>query len=147
MNRPIAAAVALFGLLASFVAPVRAEVTAEQVRRAIHRGVSYLLAQQRDDGAWPEMSGYRGGVGALCTLALLNAGVEANDRRMQKALNYLRTIPPEKTYVVALQTMVFARAEPDRDRKLILRNVEWLEGTQVVKGPFKGAWTYPDNRG
>ena len=35
---------------------------------------------------------------------------------MQKALEHLRGIKPEQTYVVALQTMVFARAEPERDR-------------------------------
>ena len=37
---------------------------------------------------------------------------------MQKALEYLRKIEPERTYVVSLQTMVFARAEPERDRLL-----------------------------
>jgi len=160
MNRLVAAAITVFGLFGSIVGPVRAEVTAEQIRTAIDRGANYLLEQQQNDGSWPEMAGYPGGVSALCTLALLNVGVEADDRRMQKALKYLRTIPPEKTYVVALQTMVFARAEWDRDRTqavngpfkgepggLIRRNVEWLESKQVVEGPFKGAWTYPDKRG
>ena len=147
MNRLVAATVTLFGLLGSIAGPVRAEVTAEQVRKAIDRGANYLLEQQLGDGSWPEMIGYRGGVSALCTLALLNAGVEADDQRMQKALDYLRTIRPEKTYVVALQTIVLARAEPDRDRELILRNVKWLQSTQIIKGLNKGAWTYPDTRG
>ena len=131
------------GLFGSIAGPVRAEVTAEQVRKAIDRGANYLLEQQRNDGSWSDMIAQPGGVSALCTLALLSAGVEPDDERMQKALNYLRTIRPERTYVVALQTMVFARAEPDRDRELILRNVKWLENTQIIEGPFKGAWTYP----
>ena len=62
---------------------------------------------------------------------------------MQKALNHLRKIRPERTYVVSLQTMVFARAEPEKDRLLIGRNVKWLESTQIAEGPYKGAWTYP----
>ena len=150
MNRFVAAILTAIGLFVAIAAPVGAEVTAEQVRKAIDRGVNFLLEKQQNDGSWPEMTSYRGGVGALCTLALLNAGVKTDDPRMQKALDYLRSIPPQKTYVVALQTMVLARADPNKDRKQILRNVEWLENTQLTQGPNKGAWTYPDmdgNRG
>ena len=171
MNRLIIATATVFGLFGSIVGPVRAEVTAEQVRKAIDRGANFLLLRQRDDGSWPEMVEYPGGVSALCALALLNVGVEADDPRMQKALKYLRKIPPERTYVVALQTMVFARVKLAKDRELVLhnvkrresaqtdqgpfkggsdgnrelirRNVEWLESTQIVQGPFKGSWTYP----
>ena len=42
------------GLFGSIVGPVRAEVTAEQVRKAIDRGVNYLKEQQQPDGSWPE---------------------------------------------------------------------------------------------
>ncbi len=79
----------------------------------------------------------------LCTLALLNAGVEPDDPQIQKALAYLRRFKPERTYVVSLQTMVFVRAEPQNDGLLINRNVKWLEETQVVEGPRKGSWSYP----
>ena len=147
MKRLLPAVALVAGLFGSVVGTLRAEVTAEQVRKAIDRGVSFLSGQQHNDGSWPEMIGYPGGVSALCTLALLNAGVEADGQRIQKPLNYLRTIQPEKTYGVALQTMVLARAEPDRDRELILRNVKWLEGTQIIEGPNKGAWTYPGRGG
>ena len=142
MNRLVAATVAVLGLLGSVAEPSRAEVTAEQVRNAIDRGAGYLLAQQRSNGSWFDY-GPSGGLSALCTLALLNAGVDLDHEKMQKALNHLRKIEPAATYAVALQTMVFARAEPDRDRELILRNVKWLEKLQIVKGPNKGAWNYP----
>ena len=143
MKRRLVVAALVAGLLGSIVGAVRADVTAEQVRKAIGRGANYLLEQQRNDGSWSDMIAQPGGVSALCALALSSAGVEPDDDRMQKALDYLRTIRPERTYAVALQTMVFARAEPDRDRELILRNVKWLESTQIKEGPFKGAWTYP----
>jgi hypothetical protein len=126
--------------------PLQGDVTAEQVRKAIDGGVAYLLGQQRNDGSWPDY-GPSGGLSALCTLALLNAGAEPDDERIQKALRYLRQIKPDKTYTVALQTMVFARAEPERDRGLIERNVKWLEQVQVVAGQNAGAWNYPGSPG
>lgn len=136
----LALATWLYGIAAS---PVQAEVTAEQVRTAIDRGVGYLKNEQHADGAWMDMVQEPGGITALCTLALLNSGVEPTDEHLQRALRQLRKVGPKMTYVVALQTMVFARAEPERDRPLISRNVKWLEGTQIVAGPYKGAWTYP----
>ena len=44
MKRLVAAAVLVAGLFGTVVGPVRAEVTAEQVRKAIDRGVKYLEA-------------------------------------------------------------------------------------------------------
>ena len=142
MKHRLAVAALVAGLIASIVGTVRAEVTAEQVRKAIDRGAAYLLEQQHNDGSWPDMVGYPGGVSSLCTLALLNAGIEADNEKMQKALNHLRNLKPASTYVASLQTMALARAEPERDRSLILRNVKWLESTQIADGPYKGAWTY-----
>ncbi|HEY2881549.1 MAG TPA: DUF4159 domain-containing protein, partial [Pirellulales bacterium] len=99
---------------------------------------------QNQNGSWPEYVNNAGGVTALCTLALLNAGVSPEDRQLQSALQYLRDIQPEKTYVVALQTMVLCMAEPKNDLQLIRRNVRWLEELQVKDGQndFKGAWSY-----
>jgi hypothetical protein len=121
MNRLAVAAIGGLALLASVFDCARAEVTAEQVRAAIERGVGYLLGQQCGDGSWPEIGEYPAGVSAACTLALIDAGVQKEDNRMRRALDYLRRARPQKTYVVALQTMVFARAEPERDRQRILQ--------------------------
>jgi len=143
MSRVFIRLAVFFALTGTIVGSIRAEITPEQVRQAINRGTAYLKSQLRADGSWPEMVAMPGGVSALCTLALLNAGVDAQDEHIQRALNYLRSLKPERTYVVALQTMVFARAEPDKDRLLISRNVKWLEGTQIVEGEYKGAWSYP----
>ncbi len=136
-----------FGLNAS---PLQAEITAEQVREAIDGGIKFLTQQQNPNGSWSDYMGYPGGTTALCTLALLDAGVEPSDPQIQKALKFLRRINPDnsgRTYVIALQTMVYCRAEPDKDRLRIRSNVKWLEGTQVVEGPYKGAWSYPGSNG
>jgi squalene cyclase len=158
MMRPIAAAVLAGALFGPVVATGRAappdglgpqaagasrEITADFVRQAIDRGVTYLKSQQHADGTWSEdFPPHFGGVTALCTLALLNAGVEPQDPCIQRALAVIRKLRPETTYATSLATMVLARAEPARDASLINTNVKWLEHTQIPEGPHKGAWSY-----
>lgn len=125
----------------------RGGLTPEAVRQAIQRGTNFLKREQLAAGNWLEHMGYPGGVTALCTLALLNAGVPPEDETVQRALEYLRRIPPQRTYVVSLQTMVFCRADPERDRPLVLRNVRALEKWQIRDGPNRGAWAYPEGPG
>ena len=90
---------------------------------------------------------------ALCTLALLNAGVGPDDPAVARALDYLRGFDkPEKTYSVALRTMVYCLAEPKKDQLLIRQNVRWLEGTQLAGASAfsrrrKGAWGYSATEG
>ncbi len=120
--------------------PAAEPITAQQVRSAIEGGVKYLLDEQNANrGSWNDIARYPGGVTALCTLALLNAGVEPSHPQIQKALAFLRKIEPTATYSVALQTMAFCAAAPRRDQILIQRNVRWLEKTQLDKGQ----WSYP----
>jgi hypothetical protein len=123
------------------------DITAEQVRETIDKGITYLRQQQKIDGSWDEYMHQPGGESALCTLALLNAGVEPGDPQIQKSLAYLRKFKPERTYVTSLQTMVLVRAEPQKDMMLISRNVKWLESMQIMDGPQKGGWSYPEGRG
>ncbi|HEY4760256.1 MAG TPA: prenyltransferase/squalene oxidase repeat-containing protein, partial [Thermoguttaceae bacterium] len=123
------------------------DISAQQVREALNKGIAYLKQQQKVDGAWDDWLGQAGGISALCSLAMLNAGIDPSDPQMQKALTYLRKIKPERTYVTSLQTMVFVRAEPQRDLLLISRNVKWLESMQILDGPRKGAWAYPGGSG
>ncbi len=127
--------------------PVRAEVTAEKVRRSIEAAVTYLTAQRNDEGGWLEIPTRHGGVTALCTLALLNAGVPVDDPEMQKSLNYLRKIQSENVYVLAMQTMVLCYAEPEQDLLIIRRNVAALENAQMRQGARSGCWGYSKSQG
>jgi hypothetical protein len=149
MHRKIRVTLLLALVIAVVARPVRAEVTAEQVRDAINEGAAYLKGQQdKVNGNWTEHIGQPCGVSALCTLALLNSGVEVKDPSIQRALSYLRAMGnPEMTYSTALQTMVLCAAEPEKDRLLISRNVKWLESSQIKTGPKKGAWAYSDRQG
>src|SRR5205823_12172842 len=99
-------------------------------RVAIRRGVQFLRDQQTPAGNW-EIDGIiaasrPGGETALVLLALLNAGVKPDDPAVDRGLKFLRTVAPHDTYVVGLQTMVFAAAGKPADLVLIQRNVDWL---------------------
>ncbi|MEN0110449.1 MAG: DUF4159 domain-containing protein [Planctomycetota bacterium] len=116
-----------------------------RVLASIDRAVGYLKRQQNGRGAWPEsVPGYPGGATSLATLALLNAGVEPGDPAIDRSLEYLRRIPPSKTYVVSLQTMALAEGTPARDRVPIQRNARWLAEAQHTEGRGAGGWGYDD---
>jgi hypothetical protein len=136
-------ALAAILIVLALAGTLRADVSADQVRSAIDRAVAYLERQQNPNGTWADHTAYSGGITALCTLSLLNCGIEPHDERIQRALKYLRSLPPAQTYVVALQTMVFCAAEPKKDLLQIRRSAKWLEDTQIVTGDHKGCWSYP----
>ena len=129
--------------------PYAAEITDKDVRQAIERGVEFLKSQQDPSrGNWPEHATQPGGLTALCTLALLNAGLGPEDPAVQKALEYLRGFEkPDMTYSVALRTMVFCNATPKKDALLIEQHVRWLEAVQIQEGGTKGAWAYSGRQG
>src|SRR5262245_48732885 len=86
------------------------EPLVEQVRTAIDTGARYLRKEERGRGHWENdfVSATKpGGTTSLALLALLNCGLKPDDPIIQRGLEYLRKIPPESTYVVGLQTMVF----------------------------------------
>lgn len=124
----------------------QSDVDAQQVRKAIERGVDYLERHEDLDanfGHWPDYRDYPASTTCLATMALLYAGVPASDEHVAKAVNYLRTLTLNQTYTVALQTMVYCLADPNRDLLLIRRNAKWLEETQIKEGDHKGGWAYP----
>jgi hypothetical protein len=131
------------------------EKLVERVKKAIDRGVTFLRNQQRGDGSWDvddesraapgEMGQFRGGWTALALLALLNSGISADDPTVKKGLEHLRKIEPAQTYVVGLQTMVFALAGKAVDREAIQRNADWLLKARIDGD--KMGWTYKAVRG
>ncbi len=124
-----------------------AQIDAAQVRQAIERGVAYLEREQDRNGSWAEWQGQTGAVSALCTLALLNAGVDRDDPSAAKALARLRSIRPDRTYAVALHTMALCAARSKRDLALLRDNVRWIEKVQLKTGPQRGGWAYPQGLG
>lgn len=126
--------------------PARAQVDAHMVNDSIEAGVAYLKRQQGPQGPWKEYNDVQpGGVTSLCTLAILSCGVPAEDESVAKALRYLETLEPSKTYAASLQTMVFCMASPKRYQAQIARNARWLVEKQVPRGALRGGWGYPSD--
>jgi hypothetical protein len=128
-------------------------VTSEEVERSIRDGARYLKERQRADGSWQDADGRAiTGTTSLITLALLTAGEKVDSPVIARALDFLRGFRPDQlrsTYAIALQTMVFSAAAPERDQARIVANVEWLERAQIKLGdraPWPGSWTYHDQK-
>lgn len=122
------------------------EPLVEQVRHAIDRGVQFLRDQENGQGHW-EVSKIsaltHGGETCLALLALLNAGVKPDDPVIERGLKFLRAnVPPKMTYVVGLQTMVYAAAGKDVDRERIQANVKWLIDARVLRNNATEGWSY-----
>ncbi len=118
-------------------------VTPETVQNSIDRSVAFLLSGQKDDGGWDDYPDYPGGVTSLVILALLNAGLPPDHPRVAAGLNYSRQRVPEKTYSVALQSMAFCAANPNKYAAEIQRNTEWLVAAQATDG----SWSYGERGG
>ncbi len=152
-GRILAVAVAAVATVVAAGRPARADVTAEQVERAIRDGVRFLKNAQRGDGSWAD-SDIKAVTGAtsLITLALLTAGEPADEPHVARALEFLERFTADelnRTYSVGLQTMAFATADPARYRVRLVANVRWLERAQLKSNdsaPWPGSWTYTGDK-
>lgn len=154
--RSPAAALLIIAAAGSSLPPLafgQQDVTREQVENAIRDGVRFLLSKQNNNGSWSDVNhDVRTGTTSLAALALLNAGQSPQSREIANALGYLRDFTSnelDSTYAVSLRTMVFAAAEPDRDRLLIQDGVTWLERAQFKPADnagWVGSWTYHMNK-
>src|SRR5207244_3298211 len=77
------------------------EPLVNRVKAAIDNGVRYLRELENDRGdfestAVPLNKARPGGVTALAVVALLNAGVPADDAIIQRCLKYLRGLEPSQ---------------------------------------------------
>src|SRR5262249_55581070 len=125
---------AVVGILIPLQSAQAEEPLVQKVRKSLDGGISYLKSKQIDQGGergwnWENdtLTLFQpGGSSCLAMLALLTAGVPADDRTIKNGMPYIRTIRPQHTYVVGLQTMVLAELGDVKDVHLIERNVNWL---------------------
>ena len=139
--------------LTSTVVPVpeeAAERLGTQIATSRRRAIEFLKNQQNKSGTW-ESAGQSyttnmdGGITAFVTLSLLEGGVSPKDAAITKAVNYLAKLPPQKTYVVSLQTQVLARVDVKKHADTIQKNVDWLLEKAMRKGNDLLGWAYPEN--
>ncbi len=137
------------------------EPLVKKVRSALNKGVDFLKAKQKDQGAgtynWEDVTLnllQPGGSSCLAMLALLTAGTPVDDPVVKRGLPYIRSLSPQHTYVVGLQTMVLADVGDGRDVFRIQKNVEWLLGAALTSnrkplgqgGKLEG-WSYQAGAG
>lgn len=126
-------------IVTTFQRPASAEINAIEVERSIRRGIAYLRKTQLDNGGWEEFNGnHPCGLTALCTLALLNAGVPKDDPAIAQAMKYLRAITVKDTYSISLQTLVYCHYGAAGDLPRIRENAQWLSKSQTTGG----GWNY-----
>ena len=111
--------------------------TGSQVRATILRAVEALKRAQRPDRRWPDYA-QKGGVTALVTYALLQAGVSPDDKSVAGALEVVRLLKNESTYVVSLKVLSLSAADPARYKAEIRAAVDWLVALQHATG----GWGY-----
>src|SRR5262249_110445 len=117
---------------------------------AREKAIKYLKDQQKPDGTWEGiieniLSGMEGGVTALVTVSLLEAGVPADDPAVVKAVAYLAQLPPMKTKAVCLQTRVRARVDVKKHATVIQANADWLARKAIRNIATLEGWSYPGN--
>lgn len=133
--------------------PAPKEELVEQVRQAIERGERFLRQQEGGKGHWetggPNMVAVmaQGGFSCLAMLALMNAGVPPDDPVIQRGLAWQRQQQFGQTYVVGLQTMVYAEAGYAEDKPRIQQNVNWLIRAMSGRGPGFRGWSYTERAG
>jgi Sigma-70, region 4 len=121
----------------------------DPVQYAIARARMYLISLEKDgkwDQYYPQTTNvFPGGMTSLVVAALLESGSKPAEPPAAQALAYLRSIDPDATYVLGLQTVVFCRAEPKKDLVRIQRNVDRLLAARCrdTQGRLTG-WTYHD---
>ena len=117
------------------------QVTAEQVADAVQRGLAYLRQHLR--GAGGRGGGFhQQGTRALILLAMLNAGISADDPLVVQHVAALDNVPNQHTYTVALKCQVYAAAGPEKYKRRLAAAANWLVRAQLDNG----MWTYTSDR-
>jgi len=118
--------------------PARA-ADADQIERAVQRGVAFLKSQQGREGRWNYPS-HEAGATALAGLALLECGVAADDPAIAAAARAVRQEVPRltQTYDVALSVLFLDRLGDAADEPLL----ESLTVRLLAGQTPRGHWGY-----
>ena len=143
----------------------------KRVDAAIKKGSEKLLSMQQADGSWPEFKApphvFPGGPTAIAVYALLESGVEAQDPRIVKALDWLTAQqakevrydpsnpnkqPPQvvwpSTYETALRLNCWSLADKQTQGKYVKQlkhDAKLLEDSTISQGLWIGTLSYHAN--
>jgi hypothetical protein len=111
-----------------------------RVEASIERAIDFLLDRQLLDGSWMGWAGaHPGGITPLVVYALLRAGVPADHPAILRALEHLRSRPPERTYGTCCLLMALA-ATGGREHRVWMNEIrDRLDAWR----PASGLYSYP----
>ncbi|MBT3200793.1 MAG: DUF4159 domain-containing protein [Phycisphaerales bacterium] len=116
------------------------------IKAAIQKGAAYLWSKQNDDGGWDAHGKpggghyYKTGPGAMAIYALLESGVSPQDKRMEKALRWLRSTPDPMAYSIGMRANAWEVANRTTNDKYkdILRD----DTARVIDSSLDGSFEY-----
>lgn len=134
----------LLAALCSITPALGAEIDPDALAKAIEKGREWLKPLQRADGGFdlpPAPDGtletnFPQGYSALATLTLLKTGTPPDDPSIERAFQYIYSLPLKKTYEVSLVILcIEARYVPPPE---LLQKKEDQGYTSVARGFFRG---------
>lgn len=111
----------------------------EAITAARQKGVKYLKSCQKKDGSW-DFTSHEVGISALCTVALIENGVELTDPAVQSGYEFVKKKARElkNTYDLSLAVVLLQRMGDRRDKPLV-RSL----AARLIAGQLEtGGWTY-----
>jgi hypothetical protein len=128
---------ATLACLFAWPAPMRAQdVSSEQVGEAVRKGSAYLTANVIRTHAIRTRGGSYSQIGVpmLGVLALLNAGVKADDPAVAALIQDVADLDNQAVYLVGLKCQVLAAASPAKYAKELQDAATWLAKAQTDVG-------------
>ena len=130
--------------MAAATAARAAEFSDQAVQNAIKRGVDYLLKTQQPNGSWDTKAeqGNRTGRTALATYALLESGMDPQNDRIKKALNWVGSRYQEETgtYSLGLRGVMWEAA--NRRANGLFRKVLYHDARKLWRSTVTGSYDY-----
>ena len=140
LRRRTALVLAIGVVMMVWTAPAAGQVTDQQVRAAIQRGIENLYGMQNDAGIWDdpeeiEAGHHHGGKTALATYALLEAGESYQNPKLSKAIEWLVDVKMTGVYSLSLRCHVWA-ALPQKFKRYLVRDTMRLVNTVSGEGTY-----------
>ena len=110
------------------------------VKAAIDKGAKFLWSQQEEDGSWPAQGGYITGPGAMAIYALLESGVNPQEAKMVKALDWLQKTPDKKVYCLGMRANAWEvanRTTNDKYKGILKSDIDL-----VINSTSDGSYDY-----
>jgi hypothetical protein len=130
--------------LACSLAPAQTEVHPEelqlksQIDQAIEKGVESIIDRQYRNGSWGLHGNDVGGRAGLTLYTLLQCGVSRNHPCVKRAVSYLDTVDPQRTYSTTCMILAIDALREGRDERieeLVAKLLDWQRP--------QGDWAYP----